>query len=86
MKQWVLWQINDIQINIEISDVKSALYNIHWDFVVDAIGKATGNIALVCKRFYAYVITRKFGWITTHLQILTTMPVASLQKKWLIKM
>ena len=61
MKQWVLWQINETQINIETPDVKSALYNIHWDFAVDAIDKATVNIALVCKRFYAYVITREFG-------------------------
>ena len=27
--------------------------NIHKDFVVVPIDKATGNIALVCKRFYA---------------------------------
>ena len=31
------------------------------DFVVVPIDKATGNIALVCKRFYAFVITRKLG-------------------------
>ena len=32
--------------------VKNALDNIHKDFVVIPIDKATGNIALVCKRFY----------------------------------
>ena len=33
-------------------DIKNALDNIHTDFVVIPIDKATGNIALVCKRFY----------------------------------
>ena len=42
-------------------DVKKALDNIHKDFVVVPIDKATGNIALVCKRFYASVITRELG-------------------------
>ena len=40
-------------------DVKNALDSIHKDFVVVPIDKATGNIALVCKRFYASVITRE---------------------------
>ena len=40
-------------------DVKNALDNIHKDFVV--ADKATGNIALVCKRFFASVITRELG-------------------------
>ena len=40
-------------------DVKNALDNIHKDFVV--VDKATGNIALVCKRFFASVITRELG-------------------------
>ena len=42
-------------------DVKNALHNIHKDFVVVSIDKATGNIALVCKRFYPSVITRELG-------------------------
>ena len=41
--------------------VKNALDNIHKDFAVVPIGKATGNIALVCKRFHASVITRELG-------------------------
>ena len=40
---------------------KNALDNTHKDFVVFPIDKATGNIALVCKRFYASVITRELG-------------------------
>ena len=42
-------------------EVKNALDNIHKDFVAVLIDKATGNIALVCKRFYATVITRELG-------------------------
>ena len=38
-------------------DAKNAS-NIYKDFVVIPIDKATGNIVLVCKRFYASVITR----------------------------
>ena len=42
-------------------DVKNSLDNIHEVFVVVPIDKATGNIDLVCKRFYASVITRELG-------------------------
>ena len=42
-------------------DVKNALDNIHKDFAVVRLHKATANIALVCKRFYASVITRELG-------------------------
>ena len=37
-------------------DIINALDNIHKDFVGVPINKATGNVALVCKRFYASVI------------------------------
>ena len=40
-------------------DVKNTLHNIHKDIAVVPVEKATGNIALVCKRFYASVITRE---------------------------
>ena len=42
-------------------DVKNAIDNIRKDFVVAPIDKATGNIALVCKRFYVSVISRELG-------------------------
>ena len=42
-------------------DVKNSLDNIHEVFVVVPIDKTTGNIDLVCKRFYASVITRELG-------------------------
>ena len=42
-------------------DVKNAVDNIHKEFVVVPIDKATGNVILVCKRFYVSVITRELG-------------------------
>ena len=42
-------------------DVKNALDNIYKDFVAVPIDKATGNIHLVCKRFYGSVITQRIG-------------------------
>ena len=42
-------------------DCLSSPDNIHKDFAVVPIDKATRNIALVCKRFYASVITRELG-------------------------
>ena len=46
---------------LSFPNVKNAFDNIHKDFVVVPLDKATGNIALVCKRFYASVITRELG-------------------------
>ena len=46
---------------LSFPNVKNALDNIHKDFVDVPLDKATGNIALVCKRFYASVITRELG-------------------------
>ena len=60
----VTYQINYKQINMDClssSDVEIALDNIHKDFVVVPIDKATGNIVLVCEIFYASVITRELG-------------------------
>ena len=42
-------------------DVRNASGNIHKDFVVVPTDKATSNIALVCNRFYASVITKELG-------------------------
>ena len=42
-------------------DIRTALENVHKDFVVVPIDKATGNIVLICKRFYASVIAKKLG-------------------------
>ena len=40
-------------------DVKNALDNIHKDFLLVPIDKATDNIPLVCKRCYASITTRE---------------------------
>ena len=40
-------------------DTRSALDRIHKEFVVVPIDKATGNITLICKRFYASVIAKE---------------------------
>ena len=42
-------------------DIKNTLDNIHKDFVFFLVDKATGSVSLVCKRFYASVITRELG-------------------------
>ena len=54
MKEWGMNYLSS-------PDVKNTLDNIHKDFVIVPIDKATGNIALVCKGFYASVITRELG-------------------------
>ena len=50
---------------------------LHKDFVVVLIDKANGNVALVCKIFYASVITRELG--LNNNWIFMTMSVAYLQ-------
>ena len=51
----------------------------HKDFLVPPIDKSTGNIAFVCKRFYATVIVKELGLITTHLQVLIIKSTTYLQ-------
>ena len=41
--------------------VRTALDQIHENFVVVPNEKATNNVALICKRFYASVITSELG-------------------------
>ena len=42
-------------------DIRAALENVHKDFVVVPIDKATENIALICKRFSASDIAKELG-------------------------
>ena len=44
---------------LSFPDVKNLLHNILKDFVVSLLDKATRNIALFCKRFYASAIAKK---------------------------
>ena len=46
---------------LSFPDVKNALNDMHKDFAVVLIDKATGNIALVSKRFHVSVVTRELG-------------------------
>lgn len=57
----------------------------HKDFLVPSIDKSTGNIAFVCKRFYASVIVKELGLIATHLQALIIRSTSYLQMISLIK-
>ena len=54
--------------SLDSPGVRNALETIHSKYVVVPIDKATGNIALVCKRFYASVRLKEFSsflWICT---------------------
>ena len=44
--------------------VKRVLCNIHEKFVVVPMDKATGNIAIICKRFYATILCEELGLTT----------------------
>ena len=41
--------------SLSYPDVKNALRNIDYGFVVVSIDKTTGNIPLVCEKFHAYI-------------------------------
>ena len=41
--------------SVSYPDVKNALRNIDYGFVVVSIDKTTGNIPLVCEKFHAYI-------------------------------
>ena len=47
--------------SLDSPEVELALQSIHSKYVVVPIDKATGNISLVCKRFYASVIAKELG-------------------------
>ena len=42
-------------------DCVNALQQFHSDFVIAPIDKATGNVAVICKRFYAMVLFKELG-------------------------
>ena len=65
-------------------DVINTFDNIHKDFAVVPLDKATGNATLFCKRFYASVITRELG-LNNNPSTDTTTLVAYLQMISLIK-
>jgi len=42
---------------------KDALSDVQYNFVIVPIDNATGNVALVCKRFYASVLVEELGLV-----------------------
>ena len=42
-------------------EVISALEELHKNYVICPIDKATGNIAIICKRFYAYILFKELN-------------------------
>ena len=63
-------QINDLQKNIKYNkitpslkqkQVKEALDDIHNQYVITPVDKASGNVAIICKRFYAQVLVEELG-------------------------
>ena len=40
---------------------RKALKDLHANFVITPIDKATGNVAIICKRFYAMVLVNELG-------------------------
>ena len=63
-------RIQNIQTNIENKEftphlqnrhIKNALKNLHENFVLTPVDKASSNIAIICKRFYAKVLIEELG-------------------------
>ena len=44
-----------------VNTKRTALDQIHENFMAVSIGKATKNVAQICKRFYACLITKELG-------------------------
>ena len=44
----------------------NALQQLHSDYVIAPIDKATGNVAVICKRFYAMVLFKELGICDSH--------------------
>ena len=42
-------------------DCLNALEQLHSDYMITPIDKATGNVAIICKRFYAMVLFKELG-------------------------
>ena len=63
-------RINNLSKTIKISNHKlihqhysamQCLKHLHENFVITPIDKATGNVAIICKRFYAEVLIKELG-------------------------
>ena len=48
-------------LSLSSPDIKTALDSLHKDFVITPIDKANGNVAVICKRFYADILFKELG-------------------------
>ena len=53
--------VNKVAKVLSDTNCKNALSELHENFVVAPIDKATGNVAIICKRFYAKVLVDELG-------------------------
>ena len=53
-------------------EVKSDLKSLQENYVFTPIDKATGNISLICKRFYAQVLIKELGITHNNIQVSQT--------------
>ena len=53
-------------IVLQQSSPLSTLNDIHNQFVVTLIDKASGNVACIYQRFYAHVVIKELGWDHKH--------------------
>ena len=46
--------------------IKNSLEELHQKFIVTPIGKANGNVAVICKRFYFLTLMKELGLRGNH--------------------
>lgn len=67
------------------SIVKQALTELISKYVLVPVYKATGNVAIICRRFYELTVIKKLGWTEILEMILTPMkPVIIFKKIYLL--
>ena len=54
-------QINRVSEVLKNRESKRNLADLHRNYVITPIDKATGNVAFICKRFYALVLIKELG-------------------------
>ena len=55
------WSIDPVAETLRDVDCRKYLSELHSQYVIAPIDKATGNVALICKRFYADVLVKELG-------------------------
>ena len=54
-------KIDHVSEVLQERECRRDLENLHKHFVIAPIDKATGNISLICKRFYAKILVNELG-------------------------